>query len=127
VTDERNPVQTEKQSNTPLANKTSRRFDSVRRGPELGAALRGIDRQRKRARGVCGLIFVGLAFGEHSRLDETLILLVIPILFGVAGIGLTETLFRLYRLCIERLMGCALDSHLRHRRTSATSHGLTMG
>lgn len=50
------------------------------------------------------LIFVGLAFGDRVTREESFALLVVPILMAVTGLAMTHTLYRLYALCIERLI-----------------------
>jgi hypothetical protein len=58
------------------------------------------------------LIFVGLAFGDKISGLQASLILAVPILMSLVGLGLTETLFKLYASCIlrlvrlENLMGC---------------------
>ncbi len=58
------------------------------------------------------LIFVGLAFGERVSGVQARMILAVPVLMGLVGIALTETLFKLYASCVSRLvrlenlMGC---------------------
>ncbi|MCV2350247.1 hypothetical protein [Paucibacter sp. Y2R2-4] len=58
------------------------------------------------------LIFVGLAFGDKVTLTQALAMMAIPIGMAVIGMVLTQTLFKLYAACIERmirferLLGC---------------------
>lgn len=50
------------------------------------------------------LIFVGLSFGDKVSRVESVALLVVPIFIAAAGIAMTRILFRLYAVCIERLI-----------------------
>lgn len=58
------------------------------------------------------LILLGLAFGEKISLGESYALFAIPLLMAGVGATITITLFRLYALCIvrlirlEKLLGC---------------------
>lgn len=59
-----------------------------------------------------GLVLFGLAYGEGVNRLERAALMVVPIVMSMVGLTMTQTLFRLYRMCIERLirlerlMGC---------------------
>jgi hypothetical protein len=50
------------------------------------------------------LVFVGLAFGERVLPFQAKVILIIPTIIGIVGIALTQTLFKLYAACIERLI-----------------------
>jgi hypothetical protein len=50
------------------------------------------------------LIFVGVAFDDGVTTVQSTVMLVIPILMSAVGLALTQTLFRLYADCIERMI-----------------------
>lgn len=50
------------------------------------------------------LIFVGLAFGDKVSNMQAALILGVPLLMATAGVLLTQTLFRLYATCIERMI-----------------------
>lgn len=62
------------------------------------------------------LIFVGLAFGDKVTALQASALMIIPFGMTIIGITLTNTLFNLYAVCIQRmlrlenLLGC-FDPH----------------
>lgn len=49
-------------------------------------------------------IFVGQSLGEHLSAMQSRLVLLVPLAIALVGVVLTQTLFRLYAQCIERLI-----------------------